>query len=90
MCGLCVSISEEDPSPLRSEAEVKGGAKISRTFSYLRSKMSKKSKVRIPETSCFNLSQVIHSDSRNNVDVFYDLLGNVRESLWHGSTLECD
>ncbi|XP_044213273.1 A-kinase anchor protein 13 isoform X1 [Thunnus albacares] len=38
------SISEEEPGPLRSETEGKGGAKISRTFSYLRSKMSKKGK----------------------------------------------
>ncbi|XP_049340273.1 A-kinase anchor protein 13 isoform X4 [Astyanax mexicanus] len=40
------SISEEDPGPLRSdssEARV-GGTKVSRTFSYLKSKMSKKSK----------------------------------------------
>ncbi|GAA6232659.1 A-kinase anchor protein 13-like isoform X2 [Lates japonicus] len=38
------SISEEEPGPLRSDTEVKGGPKISRTFSYLRSKMSKKGK----------------------------------------------
>ncbi|CAK6978516.1 A-kinase anchor protein 13 isoform X2 [Scomber scombrus] len=38
------SISEEEPGPLRSDTEGRGGAKISRTFSYLRSKMSKKGK----------------------------------------------
>ncbi|KAM8893040.1 uncharacterized protein AB9W97_012741 isoform 4-T4 [Spinachia spinachia] len=38
------SISEEEPGPLRSEAEAKGGPKISRTFSYIRNKMTKKSK----------------------------------------------
>ncbi|KAK2841770.1 hypothetical protein Q5P01_011970 [Channa striata] len=38
------SISEEEPGPLRSEIEGKGGPKISRTFSYLRSKMTKKGK----------------------------------------------
>ncbi|XP_027134513.1 A-kinase anchor protein 13-like isoform X5 [Larimichthys crocea] len=38
------SISEEEPGPLRSDTEGKGGPKISRTFSYLRSKMSKKGK----------------------------------------------
>ncbi|XP_038563070.1 A-kinase anchor protein 13-like isoform X3 [Micropterus salmoides] len=38
------SISEEEPGPLRSDTEVKGGPKFSRTFSYLRSKMSKKGK----------------------------------------------
>ncbi|XP_053740847.1 A-kinase anchor protein 13 isoform X3 [Synchiropus splendidus] len=38
------SISEEDPGPLRSDAEVKGGPRISRTFSYLRNKMTKKGK----------------------------------------------
>ncbi|XP_055365360.1 A-kinase anchor protein 13-like isoform X4 [Betta splendens] len=39
------SISEEEPGPLRSETEGKvQGPKISRTFSYLRSKMSKKVK----------------------------------------------
>ncbi|MCI4380419.1 hypothetical protein PGIGA_G00239550 [Pangasianodon gigas] len=37
------SISEEDPAPLRSDLEVRG-TKVSRTFSYLKSKMSKKSK----------------------------------------------
>ncbi|KAM9470506.1 A-kinase anchor protein 13 isoform 1-T1 [Clarias gariepinus] len=37
------SISEEDPAPLRSDFEVKP-TKVSRTFSYLKSKMSKKSK----------------------------------------------
>ncbi|XP_053538155.1 A-kinase anchor protein 13 isoform X7 [Ictalurus punctatus] len=37
------SISEEDPAPLRSDSEVRG-TKVSRTFSYLKSKMSKKSK----------------------------------------------
>lgn len=46
-----VSISEEEPGPLRSDTEGKGGPKISRTFSYLRSKMSKKGKVRTPATS---------------------------------------
>ncbi|XP_031734591.1 A-kinase anchor protein 13-like isoform X5 [Anarrhichthys ocellatus] len=38
------SISEEEPGPLRSDTEAKGGPKISRTFSYIRSKMTKKSK----------------------------------------------
>ncbi|XP_034052301.1 A-kinase anchor protein 13-like [Gymnodraco acuticeps] len=38
------SISEDEPGPLRSDFEGKGGPKISRTFSYLRSKMSKKGK----------------------------------------------
>ncbi|XP_030642519.1 A-kinase anchor protein 13 [Chanos chanos] len=39
------SISEEDPGPLRSDSEGRtGGTKVSRTFSYLRSKMSKKNK----------------------------------------------
>ncbi|XP_058253450.1 A-kinase anchor protein 13 isoform X3 [Hemibagrus wyckioides] len=37
------SILEEDPAPLRSDSEVRG-TKVSRTFSYLKSKMSKKSK----------------------------------------------
>ncbi|KTF76676.1 hypothetical protein cypCar_00022438 [Cyprinus carpio] len=35
------SISEEDPGPLRSDSEGKvGGTKVSRTFSYLKSKMT--------------------------------------------------
>ncbi|CAL8357843.1 unnamed protein product [Lota lota] len=44
------SISEEEPGPLRSNSERGvvgggvGGTKVSRTFSYLRSKMSKKNK----------------------------------------------
>ncbi|XP_076878686.1 A-kinase anchor protein 13 isoform X2 [Brachyhypopomus gauderio] len=39
------SISEEEPGPLRSDSEARvGGTKVSRTFSYLKSKMSKKSK----------------------------------------------
>ncbi|CAM4734240.1 unnamed protein product [Leuciscus chuanchicus] len=42
---LDYSISEEDPGPLRSDSEGKVvGTKVSRTFSYLKSKMSKKSK----------------------------------------------
>ncbi|XP_069018084.1 A-kinase anchor protein 13-like isoform X2 [Embiotoca jacksoni] len=41
---LGYSISEEEPGPLRTDTEGKGGPKISRTFSYLRSKMSKKGK----------------------------------------------
>ncbi|KAI9523074.1 hypothetical protein NQZ68_031163, partial [Dissostichus eleginoides] len=45
-CSLEYSISEDEPGPLRSDIEGKGGPKISRTFSYLRSKMSKKGKVR--------------------------------------------
>ncbi|CDQ72526.1 unnamed protein product [Oncorhynchus mykiss] len=40
------SISEEDPGPLRSYTEGRQGTKVSRTFSYLKSKMStKKNKV---------------------------------------------
>lgn len=46
------SISEEDPGPLRSDSEGKaGGTKVSRTFSYLRSKMSKKNKKEEKEKS---------------------------------------
>lgn len=40
------SISEDEPGPLQSETEGKGGPKIGRRFSYLRNKMSKKVKVR--------------------------------------------
>ncbi|XP_041746088.1 A-kinase anchor protein 13 isoform X2 [Coregonus clupeaformis] len=36
------SISEEDPGPLRSDTEGRQGTKVSRTFSYLKSKMSTK------------------------------------------------
>ncbi|XP_014004316.2 A-kinase anchor protein 13 isoform X2 [Salmo salar] len=36
------SISEEDPGPLRSDSEGRQGTKVSRTFSYLKSKMSTK------------------------------------------------
>lgn len=43
-----VSISEEHPGPLRADTEAKGAPRISRTFSYLRSKMSKKGKVGAP------------------------------------------
>ncbi|KAA0724555.1 A-kinase anchor protein 13 [Triplophysa tibetana] len=46
------SISEEDPGPLRSDNESKaGGTKVSRTFSYLRNKMSKKNKKEEKEKS---------------------------------------
>ncbi|KAJ8340272.1 hypothetical protein SKAU_G00349050 [Synaphobranchus kaupii] len=41
---LGYSISEEDPGPLRTDIEGKGVTKVSRTFSYLRSKMYKKTK----------------------------------------------
>ncbi|XP_029551966.1 A-kinase anchor protein 13 isoform X7 [Salmo trutta] len=36
------SIFEEDPGPLRSDSEGRQGTKVSRTFSYLKSKMSTK------------------------------------------------
>uniref|UniRef100_A0AAX7VWM6 A-kinase anchor protein 13-like n=1 Tax=Astatotilapia calliptera TaxID=8154 RepID=A0AAX7VWM6_ASTCA len=41
---LASSISEDEPGPLQSETEGKGGPKIGRRFSYLRNKMSKKVK----------------------------------------------
>ncbi|XP_077376343.1 A-kinase anchor protein 13 isoform X2 [Festucalex cinctus] len=42
---LAYSISEEEPGPLRSDAEAgKGATKVSRTFSYLKNKMYKKTK----------------------------------------------
>ncbi|MFT7806705.1 A-kinase anchor protein 13-like isoform X6 [Arapaima gigas] len=44
-------ISEEDPGPLRSDIEVKGGTKVSRTFSYLKNKMYKKTKEKDKERS---------------------------------------
>ncbi|KAF7663052.1 hypothetical protein LDENG_00219750 [Lucifuga dentata] len=39
---LAYSISEEEPGPLRSDAEGKSVTKVSRTFSYLKNKMYKK------------------------------------------------
>ncbi|KAM4602724.1 A-kinase anchor protein 13 [Polymixia lowei] len=41
---LAYSISEEEPGPLRSDSEGKSGTKVSRTFSYLKNKMSRKSR----------------------------------------------
>ncbi|XP_039470462.1 A-kinase anchor protein 13-like isoform X7 [Oreochromis aureus] len=41
---LASSISEDEPGPLQSETEGKGGPKIGRRFSYLRNKMSKRVK----------------------------------------------
>uniref|UniRef100_A0A3Q2ZL98 Si:dkey-172h23.2 n=1 Tax=Kryptolebias marmoratus TaxID=37003 RepID=A0A3Q2ZL98_KRYMA len=41
---VAYSISEEEPGPLRSDTEGKSGTKVSRTFSYLKSKMSKKTR----------------------------------------------
>ncbi|XP_061670749.1 A-kinase anchor protein 13 isoform X2 [Syngnathoides biaculeatus] len=42
---LAYSISEEEPGPLRSDAEAgKGVTKVSRTFSYLKNKMYKKTR----------------------------------------------
>lgn len=48
MCILCVriSISEEEPGPLRTDTEGKGVTKVSRTFSYIKNKMYKKTRVR--------------------------------------------
>lgn len=45
---VCVSssISEEEPGPLRSDTEGKNVTKVSRTFSYLKNKMYKKTRVR--------------------------------------------
>lgn len=42
---MCISISEEEPGPLRSDTEGKNVTKVSRTFSYLKSKMYKKTRV---------------------------------------------
>ncbi|XP_039998623.1 A-kinase anchor protein 13 isoform X2 [Xiphias gladius] len=41
---LAYSISEEEPGPLRSDTEGKTVTKVSRTFSYLKNKMYKKSR----------------------------------------------
>ncbi|XP_054625785.1 A-kinase anchor protein 13 isoform X2 [Dunckerocampus dactyliophorus] len=41
---LAYSISEEEPGPLRSDTEGKGVTKVSRTFSYLKNKMYKKTR----------------------------------------------
>ncbi|XP_037549991.1 A-kinase anchor protein 13 [Nematolebias whitei] len=41
---VAYSISEEEPGPLRSDTEGKNVTKVSRTFSYLKSKMSKKTR----------------------------------------------
>ncbi len=49
---VCTSISEEEPGPLRSDTEGKSGTKVSRTFSYLKNKMYKKTRVR--EHGVFN------------------------------------
>lgn len=42
---ICFSISEEEPGPLRSDAEGRNTTKVSRTFSYIKSKMYKKTRV---------------------------------------------
>ncbi|KAI4800396.1 hypothetical protein KUCAC02_013278 [Chaenocephalus aceratus] len=41
---LAYSISEEEPGPLRSDADGKSTTKVSRTFSYLKNKMYKKTR----------------------------------------------
>ncbi|XP_035485138.2 A-kinase anchor protein 13 isoform X1 [Scophthalmus maximus] len=41
---LAYSISEEEPGPLRSDTEGKTATKVSRTFSYLKNKMYKKTR----------------------------------------------
>ncbi|XP_046897204.1 A-kinase anchor protein 13 isoform X2 [Hypomesus transpacificus] len=48
---LAYSISEEEPGPLRSDTEGKSGTKVSRTFSYLKSKMYKKTREKEREKS---------------------------------------
>ena len=46
LCPLCVSISEEDiEGPLRTDFDGKSGTKVSRTFSYLKNKIYKKTRV---------------------------------------------
>ncbi|MEQ2180421.1 hypothetical protein GOODEAATRI_001082 [Goodea atripinnis] len=42
---MCFSISEEEPGPLRNDLEGRNATKVSRTFSYLKSKMYKKTRV---------------------------------------------
>ncbi|XP_035992138.1 A-kinase anchor protein 13 isoform X3 [Fundulus heteroclitus] len=41
---VAYSISEEEPGPLRSDSEGRNSTKVSRTFSYLKSKMYKKTR----------------------------------------------
>ena len=42
---VCVSISEEDTGSLRSDSEGRSGTRVGRTFSYLKNKMTRKSRV---------------------------------------------
>lgn len=55
---VCSSISEEEPGPLRSDTEGKSVTKVSRTFSYLKNKMYKKTRVR--EHGVFLLLTTLH------------------------------
>lgn len=53
MCVFVVfSITEEEPGPLRGYFEGKSENKVSRTFSYLKSKMYKKSRVSYTPRLC--------------------------------------
>ncbi|CAL8369429.1 unnamed protein product [Gadus morhua 'NCC'] len=43
-CSLAYSISEEDTGSLRSDSEGRSGNRVGRTFSYLKNKMTRKSR----------------------------------------------
>lgn len=63
---VCNSISEEEPGPLRSDTDGKSTTKVSRTFSYLKNKMYKKTRVREP--GYFVVLFVIHA-ARINIEL---------------------
>lgn len=85
MVCVFVSISEEEPGPLRSDTEGRGGPKISRTFSYLRSKMSKKGKVRTVTAVCTHMQVLNCACAKFTLELLmvliYLLMMNIT-SLW--------
>uniref|UniRef100_A0A3Q1H2F1 Uncharacterized protein n=1 Tax=Acanthochromis polyacanthus TaxID=80966 RepID=A0A3Q1H2F1_9TELE len=65
---LAYSISEEEPGPLRSDTEGKSVTKVSRTFSYLKNKMYKKTRVR--ECRIFNSYQNCYKSLKEHLLYF--------------------
>ncbi|CAL8246290.1 unnamed protein product [Lota lota] len=49
-CSLAYSISEEDTGSLRSDSEGRSGTRVGRTFSYLKNKMTRKSREKEKKT----------------------------------------
>ncbi|XP_051739351.1 A-kinase anchor protein 13 isoform X7 [Ctenopharyngodon idella] len=78
------SISEEDPGPLPSDSEGKVvGTKVSRTFSYLKSKMSKKNKEKEKEKNKERERDAKDKEKRSSSGHLFTAIMTVPTTLCH-------